>query len=144
MPDTANDGITVDRFVWNGCTPEGSLELWRLNGADHIYLYEPAHDITEANEIWRFFLKWSHSNPAPASIDENAPIKVSVFPNPTKESVTVLVSSDVTLSIVDVNGKVCFKKELTQGETTLDVSDLEAGVYLIQASNGYAERLVVE
>lgn len=144
LPDTANDGITVDRFVWTGCTPDGSLELWRLNGADHIYLFEPVNDITEANDIWRFFRKWSHSNPAPASVSENTQTQVSIFPNPTKEFITISVSTEVEISIVDVNGKVCLSNELNAGETTVDVSHLDAGVYLIQASNGYAERLVIQ
>ena len=144
LPDLVNDGITVDRFVWTGCTPTGSLELWRLNNADHIYLYQPVNDITEANDIWRFFLKWTHSNPAPVSVPENSQVQMSVFPNPTKGSVSISTPSNVEVSIIDVNGKECLSLEIIAGETTIDVSHLDAGVYLIQGSNGYAERLVIQ
>lgn len=144
LPDTANDGITVDRFVWDGCTPEGSLELWRLNGADHIYLYEPANDITEANEVWRFFTKWTHPSPATASTPEiSNEFNVSIFPNPTKESFTITTASNIELSVIDVNGKVCITTDVSIGESTIDVSQLDAGVYLVQGSNGYSERLVI-
>ncbi|MGJ8661231.1 MAG: alpha/beta hydrolase family esterase, partial [Bacteroidota bacterium] len=83
IPDTANDGITVDRFVYNTCNPLGSVELWRLNGADHVYLFQPNNDITEAVEIWKFFNKWQHPNPATASLSELKKVKsFSVYPNP--------------------------------------------------------------
>lgn len=145
LPDTASDGITVDRFVWTGCTPNESLELWRMNGADHVYMSEPSNDFTEANEIWRFFLQWSHSNPAAASTSEiEGQFNVSVFPNPAKESITVSSASNIEISIIDLNGKVCSLNEILIGETTIDVSDLDAGVYLVQGSNGYSKRLVIQ
>ncbi|MCJ8291710.1 MAG: T9SS type A sorting domain-containing protein [Crocinitomicaceae bacterium] len=145
LPDTASDGITVDRFIWTGCTPNQGLELWRLNGADHVYMSEPSNDFTEANEIWRFFLKWSHPNPSTASTFEiPGQLNVHVFPNPAKESITISSASDIEISIIDINGKVCSITEISSGETTLDVSDLDAGVYLVQGSNGYSERLVIQ
>lgn len=145
LPDTANDGITVDRFVWTGCTPNESLELWRMNNADHIYMYEPVNDFTEANEIWRFFMKWSHPSPAPASTPElSEASSVRIFPNPAKTTITVSSHSGIEVSILDVNGKVCVSQELKAGETSIGVSTLDAGIYLLQGSNGYAERLVIQ
>ena len=145
IPNTANDGITVDRFVWTGCTPDKGLELWRMNGADHEFMFEPANDFSETKEIWRFFLKWSHPSPAAASTSEiSDPMDVHVFPNPAKSSITIASTSNLEISIVDINGKVCHSVEISAGETTLDVSHLDAGVYLVQGSNGYAERLVIQ
>lgn len=145
LPDTASDGLTVDRFAWTGCTPNESLELWRINGGEHTYFYQPLNDFTEANEIWRFFYKWSHPNPAAVSVDETTSIvHLSLFPNPTKESITVTSSASTTVSVVDVNGKVYLSKQVNAGETTIDLSGLDKGVYLLKGANGYAERLVIQ
>lgn len=145
LPDTASDGITVDRFAYTSCDPIGSLELWRLNNADHVYLSQPSNDITEANDIWRFFTKWSHPSPAAASLNENAnEFNLSIFPNPAKESITITSASHSVVSIIDVNGKVCIATEVLIGESAVDVSELDAGVYVVQGSNGYSERLVIQ
>ncbi len=145
IPNTANDGLTVDRFVWTGCTPNESLELWRINGGDHIYFYEPVNDFTEANEIWKFFYKWTHPNPSAVSVNENdANIQLHLFPNPSKELITVTSSHSTPISIIDVNGKVCLSTKVNAGKTTIDVSELEQGVYLVQSPTGYAERLVIQ
>lgn len=144
IPNTASDGITTDRFIWTGCTPNEGLELWRMNGADHVYMSKPSNDFTEANEIWRFFMKWSHPNPT-ASINEIAgQLNVNLFPNPAKESITISSASNIEISIVDINGKVCSINNIPSGDTTLDVSNLDAGIYLVQGSNGYSERLVIQ
>lgn len=145
IPNTANDGLTVDRFAWTGCTPSESLELWRINGGDHIYFYEPVNDFTEANEIWRFFYRWTHPNPAGVSLNENSSnALLNVFPNPTKELITLTSNAQTTISIVDVNGKTCLTTEVNAGKTTIDVSDLEEGIYLVKSTNGKAERLVIQ
>jgi polyhydroxybutyrate depolymerase len=145
LPNTANDGITVDRFVYTGCTPDKSLELWRMNGADHIYAYQPVNDFTEANDIWRFLRKWSHSNPAGVSTIEIAgELNVHVFPNPAKGSLTISSASPIEISLIDVNGRLCLSRKIPAGETTLDVSTIDPGVYLIQGSNGYSERLIIQ
>jgi len=130
MPDTANDNITVDRFIYDGCNPNGSVELWRLNNADHIYLYQPVNDITEMLEIWRFFLKWSHSDPAPLGLNDLSQQTVRMFPNPADHSLTLDVPAATDFSICQLNGTIVQNGALQKGSTTIDISGLEPGVYL--------------
>lgn len=144
IPNSAADGITTDRFVWTGCTPNEGLELWRMNGADHVYMSQPSNDFTEANEIWNFFRQWSHPSPTASTNELQNQLNIGVFPNPAKESITVSSASSTEVSIIDVNGKVCNVTEISNGNTTIDVSNLDAGVYVIQTSNGYSERLVIQ
>ena len=144
IPNTASDGITTDRFIWTGCTPNEGLELWRMNGADHVYMSQPSSDFTEANEIWKFFTQWSHPNPTAATTEIPSQLNVSIFPNPAKESITVSSASNLEISIIDINGKVCSVNAISSGDTTIDVSHLDAGVYVVQGSNGYSERLVIQ
>lgn len=145
LPDTGSNSISVDRFVWTGCTPDKSLELWRMNGADHVYAYQPVFDFTEANEIWRFFRKWSHSNPATASaLAIPGQMNVRIFPNPAKGSITISTPMNIHISIVDINGKVCLSHEISSGDTAVELSGLDPGVYLVQGPNGYSERLIIQ
>lgn len=140
MPDNApGDNITVDRFVYNTCDPSGSLELWRLNNADHIFLYEPVNDITESKEVWRFFLRFQHSNPASAGSNELESLVFNVFPNPSNEYITIETSENVEeFVILDLSGRIVMSAETS----TLDIRQLEPGHYIVQA--GQASKRIIK
>ncbi len=141
LPNVSPDGITVDRFVYNNCNPEGSLELWRLNGADHIYLYEPLNDITEAKEIWRFFLKWQNLN-APLGIDELVDENEwQVFPNPNNGSFTLQTGSKLNFKLFDLNGALLQNiHTITNQKVELELSK---GIYILKDDLGKSQRIVV-
>jgi len=143
LPDTANDNITVDRFIYQSCNPNGSVELWRLNGADHIYLYEPVNDITEGKEIWRFLRKWHHTSPATAdisSIESNS--KLSIYPNPSKGKIRISSSSQSSAVVREVNGKQVSTLEVKEGENEFNL-DLPSGVYFI-TTQGVTQKIIIE
>lgn len=143
MPDLSPDGYTIDRFVYNTCDPAGSVELWRLNDVNHIYLYQPVNDITEAVEIWRFFNKWQHPNPAFLSINELAGEKSFTFsPNPSTGALTILAKYNSTLFVNDLNGKLLEQIELKTGTNTIALL-LAPGIYLLQNKEGVSERIVI-
>lgn len=135
LPDTANDGITVDRFLYDDCSPEGSVELWRLNGADHIYLREPINDITEMIEVWRFLRRWEHPAPAEtAGVNEkNGEQHLSVMPNPSQGSFVIKGLQCENYTIRTLNGSTVATGELKAGETTVDLAGQADGVYLLHA-----------
>ncbi len=141
LPDTAMDGITVDRFVYNNCNPLGSVELWRLNGADHIYLYEPVNDITEAKEIWRFFNKWQHPSPA-ASLDKLEKKDFFIAPNPNNGRWKIQSEQGGLFDLYDLNGALLQTFEVTNGVTEVAIN-LASGVYLLKNQEGNTERLVI-
>jgi len=130
-PDTANDGITVDQFVYNDCNEDGAVELWRFNGADHIYLYEPVNDITEAIEIWKFFSKWQHTNASPVGIGELNAQTVKVYPNPSNGMLTIEGLSNSKIQLIKINGTIV-GEFLTDAQGSLNLSQMGAGIYLIQ------------
>lgn len=141
MPNLANDGITVDRFVYNNCNPTGSVELYRMNGADHIYLYQPVNDITEMIEIWWFLRKWSHPSPAAASVNEFYENQFKMYPNPTENDLVIHSQKATSFEIYNINGARLISGNLSVGENLIDLASIASGIYLVKI-DGRIMRLV--
>lgn len=62
---------------------------------------------------------------------------LSIYPNPASSSVTIVLDEKGSYSLSDVTGKA-MKKGILSGEgiTTIDVSQLNAGVYFIELTTG--------
>lgn len=61
----------------------------------------------------------------------------SVSPNPTSALIQIELNKTISLNIqvLDVNGKVLITSNVEQKELTLDLSQLESGIYFIQLQN---------
>ncbi|MGQ3014313.1 MAG: T9SS type A sorting domain-containing protein [Flavobacteriales bacterium] len=73
------------------------------------------------------------------SLDEVALQSIHVFPNPASDLVTVenFISSDWNLNVLDLTGKTLMSHNVTTEKFTLDVSELPAGMYLVEiGTNG--------
>lgn len=78
---------------------------------------------------------------------------VSLYPNPAKEKVTVYLgnnfSGKTTVSVMNTQGQLIqkqeFNKSLQMAETTLEISNLAAGMYFVRVENvsGIAERKLI-
>ncbi|MDX2360409.1 MAG: PHB depolymerase family esterase [Crocinitomicaceae bacterium] len=145
IPDVASDGYTVDRFIYQGCTPLSSVEFWRINGGDHEYFYQPFNDFTESIEIWRFFGQWSHSNPAQVGVSPIDQASFSVYPNPSSGQITISSPVIADISIHSVNGQLIQTIGVENGMTPFDL-DLEEGVYILSSSDfpEYSQRIVIQ
>ncbi len=132
LPDTGTDTITIDRFVYDNCNPSASLELWRFNGADHVYLYQPVNDITEMIEVWLFLRKWTHSNPTTLGLEnkELSPVKIS--PNPSTGLVHITTEYAGKIQLMDLKGAVVFEQQIQAGDTVLNLDALNKGIYLMR------------
>ncbi|MBL1279713.1 MAG: T9SS type A sorting domain-containing protein [Fluviicola sp.] len=139
LPDTAADGITVDRFVYQNCTPLNSVELWRFNGAGHVYLYQPAYDITESIEIWRFFRQWSKGT---VGLAENKGVDFVISPNPSNGHFTIQSEKKSDFNIYTATGKKVQSGVLNLGNTPIDLSELEAGIYIVRIGN-YSRKVLL-
>lgn len=131
IQDIVNDSITIDRFVYDNCDEDGSVELWRFNGADHIYLYEPAHDITEAKVIWNFFNKYRHPNPSTAGMKENIQSSLSLSPNPSTGSIRISTITEGDLRLFNSSGQLMETYSLKKGENILNLR-VPQGMYFLQ------------
>jgi hypothetical protein len=60
---------------------------------------------------------------------------MQVYPNPSTGIFTIEVSSQTTISIVDALGKVISEYELNTGKNTIDLSNVQVGMYFIHTQN---------
>lgn len=67
-------------------------------------------------------------------LEEELNESFSMFPNPAIGQTQISLSNNATVQIVDIQGRIWFNEYVNEGTHTLDLSDLEAGVYLILVS----------
>ncbi|WP_027395473.1 T9SS type A sorting domain-containing protein, partial [Aquimarina latercula] len=57
---------------------------------------------------------------------------LTVYPNPSKESITILgVEANDIITIYDITGKTIKKTKLTSGDELISISGMESGVYIL-------------
>lgn len=132
-PDIVNDTITVDQFIYNNCTIDGAVELWRFNNAGHVYLYQPLNDITEGVEVWLFLRKWQHPNASPVGISENSVDAITVYPNPSNGTITLNGLENRTIRLTTISGQD-LGKFLVDANGLVDLK-VNSGIYFIQSDN---------
>ena len=130
IADSANDGLTTDRFVYNGCTADGSLEHWRTNGGDHDFYIQPVNDFNHFIETWNFLRKWQHPNPRntvhTADLESQ---KINIYPNPSSGSITLTGTGEkFEVKIFDLKGQLVLQ---AKDRKNINVEQLNAGVYQI-------------
>ena len=80
-------------------------------------------------------------------INENETINVAMYPNPTRDVVTILANDPLlTVSIYNILGQQIVKKDLNRtSQYTLHTSDLTSGVYVvrIKTENGMASKRLI-
>lgn len=143
LANTGSDSYTVDRFIYDNCSPTASLEHWRVNGADHEYFYQPVNDFDEITETWLFMRKWQHNNPAAAGISENTGITFSVSPNPSEGTVKIESNGNGMFELYNSLGSLVSTGKVVQGMNTFNWENLKAGIYLITI-NGTTQRIAIK
>lgn len=144
LPDTTNDGFTIDHYLYT----EGlaDVELFKVNGAPHIWLKKPANDIDYAQEIIRFFNK-THE---PLQTEEFSSWSVKLYPNPTADEIFIDLnsSSPFKLECFDMLGKKLFLTTIRSKEMiSLQEKGISKGVYMLQISDNssvHTERIIVK
>ena len=75
-----------------------------------------------------------------ASIDNTATVNeeqlntLNIYPNPTKDVITIQGKANTLYTIYDYTGKLIFSKKANTVNTTIDLSELNLGVYLMKAT----------
>ncbi|MFT4980788.1 MAG: alkaline phosphatase D [Bacteroidia bacterium] len=83
---------------------------------------------------------WHRSSSVNSVAELNSTNPISLFPNPTNETLNVLFNQhskyDYTIAVLDAQGRVVLSaKSIGQKEIVLGVSSLIPGAYVVQASN---------
>ena len=65
------------------------------------------------------------------AVNENEITTVNLYPNPANEQVSFVLDNDAQVSVFDVTGRMVSEMNATAGNTQLNVSELESGVYFV-------------
>ena len=125
---TANVSATANTYTMNGLDPESNYEVFVVNRCteDGVESHPTADD--------RIPFTTLSSSEGIYDVESGT---LTLYPNPASSSVTVTVSGmdgEVTLEIVDLNGK-CVRTLRTQsGEVTVDLTTLSQGAYFVRVT----------
>ena len=142
-PNLVNDGISVDRYEYSNGNPQSDVWFYKMNGAGHTVLYQPANDISETYEIWLFLRR--HRLGASGIID---PIdfshKILVYPNPAHEEITIvsqacLQTKNAVVTVYNIQGQLIMQQALFHEKTEVDLHGLTKGLYYYHLSNKKGE-----
>lgn len=147
LPDVnANDGSTVEHYVYLNGDDGTTVEHFKVDGGGHTWPDENTNaqgvnrDINGCVEIWKFFSKFD-MNGAIGSISgiqsiNNAPT-ISVYPNPAQEYIFIEIESFKE----DVKIHNYLGQEFIQATSyfddkiRIDVSSLPSGIYIVSSLN---------
>lgn len=116
------------------------------NGA--YYRLKAGNTVLAEGDVFEYLVEYLFNFDIQTSTGiEEAPIEMSMFPNPANELVTIQTEGQGTVTIFNMEGKQLLTESI-QGELhTVDVSGLNAGVYFVQISNNnqtIIEKLIKE
>jgi len=69
-----------------------------------------------------------------ASVNEEQLDTLNIYPNPTKDFVTIKGKANTIYTIYDYTGKLIFSKKANTTNTIIDLSELNSGVYIVKAT----------
>jgi polyhydroxybutyrate depolymerase len=140
IPNTnISDGATAERYLYSGGVNGHTVELFKVTGGGHSWPGSPmpssseviCMDFDASKEIWRFFSQYQNSA---VSVQKTEIIVVSVFPNPTSESVFIQSEKSVNdVKITDMQGRLVTKLSGTNIQE-ISVGELSVGNYLMTVS----------
>ncbi|ASK29360.1 hypothetical protein CEY12_04270 [Chryseobacterium sp. T16E-39] len=104
LPDTVNDGYTVDHYKYTSPNNNSVIELFKVNNASHTWLTSQ-NDISYTQKIWEFF---NQNSDFLSVSDVQSNIKLSFYPIPAKDHIIITFPKNYTnveLEIVDLSGR---------------------------------------
>lgn len=121
---------------------------WSTNPAMMIQIDSMSANFLDSITLWPGLV---YCNSTTGITQENADDLISVFPNPAKQQVTVLLSQIHTfnfIEITDCSGRLVAKKQVSSTSIRFDCSDIAAGVYFLRVvkSDGSAavRKMIIE
>lgn len=81
-------------------------------------------------------------------ISNNETFKVNIYPNPSKGIINIETEkSDIEITIENLLGSIVYSKQLSQNNSSIDVSSLDKGIYIIRvmdkSTNSIANKKII-
>ena len=132
-------GTTLAQSLNAGTTNES---IARTYTAGTYYAYVRPRNNSSFNSTQCYTLKvqlGTASEANPGVEEENLDIQTSIniFPNPAQDRLNIyrIGPSEHNLHVYDLSGKIIYQQKLTEMLTTLDISSLATGVYMVKVSD---------
>jgi hypothetical protein len=68
--------------------------------------------------------------------------QVSVFPNPSNGNFSITVDNDYEMSVYDITGRIIESKSVLEGNSSIDLSNQNGGVYFIRLKNDNQTKVI--
>jgi len=146
LPDSNTaDGSTVERHVYGSCTTGAETELLKVLSGGHSWpgdlgssgVGNTNRDINASQEIWNFFNRFGGSpNGTGSFLPQTSAL--FIYPNPATNWLQLPdeVSVNTAWRITDISGRDLTAQVKRLANTSLDVTDLPDGLYVIQLVHG--------
>ncbi|HLP64122.1 S8 family serine peptidase [Flavobacterium sp.] len=123
-----------------------SLNTLPADGVWTLYVDDPWDN--DGGSINLFSIDLCRVTPSTLSVASSTLNNVSVYPNPTKGTVNVMIPNTTEKSIItlfDLQGREILKKETNQINTSFSIDSLQDGIYMvnIENSNGTISKKIV-
>ncbi len=114
----------------------GNAMTFILEGSGTRSAYSRDEDASKSAKL---FLKYTHNTTVSINenIDNTSENKITIYPNPAKDFVNVVLENDnkYQLQIFNLEGKMVYNKTDLQGETRINLSEhnISTGVYILKS-----------
>ena len=125
-PDNVSDGLTFEKFLYEGGTNGTKTALIKVTGGDHTWYYTPNNDIDYTTEIYNFFA----SCMTPTAVNEVSFPTVNVYPNPTKDMLHVEAENITNIQVYNALGQLM----ISTTNTDIPVSSYSEGLYSVSVT----------
>ncbi len=119
--------------------PLESLSALNNLNADGVWILRVNDPYNEdGGAITNFSLNICRVQPTVLNVSDNPLQNTIVHPNPTSGILTITIPSlneKTTLTVYDLQGRMVYKQETNQVETTIGLDGIQDGVYLVQIDN---------
>ena len=112
--------------------------------ANYYYSYKVRTVCELGNSAWSSYYSFQTTNTGIEDVETAAGL--NLYPNPATGEVSVKIVEAAEVSIVDIDGRVCGTWRLASGSSTIDISALTPGTYMVQAVSARGtsvQRLIV-
>ena len=139
FPNTHNDGLRFVRYTYDCGT---DLQLLKVIGGNHTWYHNANQtDIAYMDEIHAFFTGTQETDLT--GFNETLIEGFRVWPNPAFGRLEVETAVSTTFTMMDLQGKVMFRRSVEAGVSYIDLGDCPAGLYLLKQEDGTVTKVVV-
>jgi hypothetical protein len=121
----------------NGNSLTGIYEKWQYgnwaSSMGTLYLYSQNQYISHLDFVYRYEASFKSDITGLPNSDPRSKT-LSVFPNPATEKITIETPALGDISVLNLNGRQILQQEITEPATTIDVSILKSGIYVVRVT----------